>query len=103
MAAPVWIYWCPARNVSSAAPKPVRNPCRELRSCLERRRSAYDLPISWSDHERDPSGGNAGCLVLPAPAPATPAVKLRSGARVTRLHVNPSGREVKGVEASIAA
>ena len=75
---------------------------QELRSCLERHGAQpYDLPISWSDNKDDPSGDAE--LFGVVPATATAAVQLRSGARVTRLHVNPSGREVKGVEACIAA
>ena len=91
----------PRQSDFSAAPKPVEPFLQELRSCLERHGAQpYDLPISWSDNKEDPSGDAE--LFGVVPATATAAVQLRSGARVTRLHVNPSGREVKGVEACIA-
>ena len=91
----------PRQSDFSAAPKPVEPFLQELRSCLERQGAQpYDLPISWSDNKEDPSGDAE--LFGVAPATATSSVQLRSGARVTRLHVNPSGREVKGVEACIA-
>jgi choline dehydrogenase-like flavoprotein len=64
----------------------------------------YHLPLSWSESEEDPSGDAELFGVERALAPASPAgvpATLRSGAVVEALHVDPSGREVKGVEARI--
>lgn len=81
-------------------PRPLLPLQEQLRSALQRQGlRPYDLPISWSESERDP-GGDAERLVL-EPALAGGRLQLRTGARVRRLHVNPSGTEIRGVQAEI--
>jgi choline dehydrogenase-like flavoprotein len=71
-----------------------------LREALERQGChPYDLPLSWSGDRIDPSGDAEWFGVRPALAGG--GTTLRGRARVTRLHVNPSGTEVRGVEADI--
>jgi choline dehydrogenase-like flavoprotein len=81
-------------------PKPIEPFMQELRSCLERQGThPYDLPLSWSESAADPSGDAELFGVDPARQAATVTVRERT--RVRRLHVNPSGHEVRGVEAEI--
>jgi choline dehydrogenase-like flavoprotein len=81
-------------------PKPIEPFMQELRSCLERQGThPYDLPLSWSESAADPSGDAELFGVDPARQTATVTVRERT--RVRRLHVNPSGHEVRGVEAEI--
>lgn len=81
-------------------PLPLDPLFEPLRQGLERQGShPYDLPLSWSEVEEDPSGDAELFGVLPALE--HPGARLISNARVTQLHVDPSGREVKGVEAEI--
>ncbi len=82
------------------APRPIEPFLEELRQGLERRAvRPYPLPLSWSTSEEDPSG-DAERFGLEKAA-AAPTYTLRCGARVRALHVNPSGTEVRGVEARI--
>jgi choline dehydrogenase-like flavoprotein len=82
------------------APRPIEPFLEELRLGLQRQSlHPYDLPLSWSDSPRDPSG-DAELFAL-EPVRETPGLSVRSGAQVTALHVNPSGTEVKAVEARI--
>ena len=82
------------------APRPVEPFLEELRQCLERQGvHPYPLPLSWSDSPVDPSGDAE--LFGVDQARACPSVSVRGGTVVTRLHVNPAGDRVKGVEASI--
>ncbi len=82
------------------APRPIEPFLEELRQGLERRAvRPYPLPLSWSSSEEDPSG-DAERFGLERAA-AAPTYTLRCGARVRALHVNPSGTEVRGVEARI--
>ena len=84
----------------SHAPRPIEPFLEELRIGLERQQlHPYDLPLSWSESSEDPSG-DAERFCLDG-AEARPGLSLRTGARVTALHVSPSGREVRGVEAEI--
>lgn len=82
------------------APRPIEPFLEELRLGLQRQSlRPHDLPLSWSESSQDPSGdaetfGLNGAL-------GQPQVTLRSGARVRALHVNPSGNEVRGVEAEL--
>ena len=82
------------------APRPIEPFLEELRLGLERQAlHPHDLPLSWTDAGPDPSGdaetfGLAGTL-------DQAQVTLRSGARVSALHVSPSGHEVRGVEAEV--
>ncbi|CAI8173428.1 MAG: 6'''-hydroxyparomomycin C oxidase [Prochlorococcus marinus str. MIT 9215] len=81
-------------------PKALEPFLEPLRAGLQRQGcKPYDLPLSWSEDPIDPSGdaqlfgldkGDASNLVI------------RDQAKVLRLHVNPSGHEVKGVEAEVA-
>ena len=72
----------------------------ELRSALERHGAhPYDLPLTWSESAADPSGDAELFGVEPARAAAH--VQGRERVRVRRLHVNPSGTEVRAVEAEI--
>ncbi len=81
-------------------PKPIEPFMQELRSCLERQGThPYDLPLSWSESAADPSGDAELFGVDPARQAATVTVRERT--RVRRLHVNPSGHEVRGVEAEV--
>ncbi len=59
----------------------------------------YRLPLSWSESKTDPSGDAELFGVELARRSAD--VTVRSGAEVRQLHVNPSGTEVRGVEALI--
>jgi choline dehydrogenase-like flavoprotein len=82
------------------APRPIEPFLEELRLGLERRAlHPYPLPLSWSESPSDPSGDAE--LFGVERAQAGPAYSLRSGAQVLALHVNPTGTEVKGVEARI--
>ncbi|CAK6699440.1 GMC family oxidoreductase [Synechococcus sp. BA-124 BA4] len=82
------------------APLPLDPLFEPLRQGLQRQGShPYDLPLSWSEQLDDPSGDAELFGVQPALAHRT--TRLISNARVIQLHVDPSGREVKGVEAEI--
>jgi choline dehydrogenase-like flavoprotein len=91
----------PARTAGYAyGPKPIEPFMQELRSSLQRQGlHPYDLPISWSDSQVDPSGDAELFGVELARQDSNICVRER--ARVRRLHVNPSGTEVRGVEAEI--
>jgi choline dehydrogenase-like flavoprotein len=81
-------------------PRPIEPFLEDLRAALQRQGSnPYDLPLSWSELAEDPSGDAEVFGVAPARRAAT--VTVRERARVRCLHVNPSGREVRGVEAEI--
>ena len=81
-------------------PKPIEPFLEELRTALQRQHThPYDLPQSWSDDPRDPTGDAELFGVEPARRAAS--VTVRERARVCGLHVNPAGREVRGVEAEI--
>lgn len=89
----------PRSGAYPAAPKPVEPFLVELRAAIERQQlHPYDLPLSWSESAVDPSGDAELFGVEPARAGG---VTVREGARVVQLHVNPEGREVRGVEADI--
>ena len=82
-----------------ATPRPVEPFLVELRAALERQQlHPYDLPLSWSGAAVDPSGDAELFGITPA---RSAGVEVRERARVLQLHVNPSGREVRGVEAEI--
>ena len=81
-------------------PKALEPFMQELRSSLQRQGThPYDLPISWSESQTDPSG-DAEIFGVEL-ARQDPNICVRERARVRRLHVNPSGTEVRGVEAEI--
>ena len=83
------------------APKPIEPFLEELRAGLQRHNThPYDLPLSWSESSVDPSGDAELFGVDQAVAP-NGGITLRTGTEVTRLHVNPSGTEVRGVEANV--
>ena len=92
----------PPRSAGYAhPPRPIEPVLAQLRLALERRGlQPYNLPLSWSDQEEDPSGDAELFGLDRAQAASTPAV-VRSAARVEALHVTPAGDEVKGVEARI--
>ena len=80
-------------------PKPVEPFLEPLRAALKRQGcQPYDIPISWSEDKDDPSGD---AQLFGLEAGDNDRLSLRENARVLRLHVNPSGREVKGVEAEV--
>lgn len=82
------------------APKPLLPFLEPLRDGLQRQGcQPYDLPLSWSDDADDPSG-DAELYGLNQANVET--LVVRTLARVTRLHTNPKGRQVKGVEADVA-
>jgi len=91
----------PARTAGYAyGPKPIEPFMQELSSSLQRQGlHPYDLPISWSDSQVDPSGDAELFGVELARQDSNICVRER--ARVRRLHVNPTGTEVRGVEAEI--
>jgi choline dehydrogenase-like flavoprotein len=89
------------------APRPAEPVLDALRTDLLRQGvRPYSLPLSWSESAEDPSGDaelfGVERALSPSSPGAIPAV-LRSGAVVVALHVDASGREVKGVEARIGA
>ncbi|PTT97119.1 dehydrogenase, partial [Pseudomonas sp. HMWF031] len=55
-------------------------------------------PLSWSSSQEDPSGD---AQLYGLDNADSEKLEVRSMARVMRLHVNPSGREVKAVEADV--
>ena len=82
-----------------ATPRPVEPFLVELRTALERQGvRPYDLPLSWSESTADPTGDAELFGVDPA---RKAGLTVRERARVLQLHVNPSGHEVRGVEAQI--
>ncbi|MEY4826352.1 MAG: hypothetical protein RLZZ430_2002 [Cyanobacteriota bacterium] len=91
----------PARkNEFVGKPKPLEPFFEPLRAALQRQGvKPYDLPISWSNNQDDPSGDSEVFGV--ATAIEDPSFHLRIEAKVTCLHVNASGNEIKGVEALI--
>ena len=89
-----------ARGDYALAPKPVELFFEELRLALGRQGvNPYHLPQSWSESVADPSG-DAELFGVDA-ARASTSVVVRTGAQVQRLHVNPTGTEVRGVEALV--
>ena len=81
------------------APKPVEPFLEPLRSALQRQGcQPYDMPISWSDDRDDPSG-DSQLFGLQVGDPER--LTVRDNARVLRLHVNPGGRAIRGVEAEV--
>jgi choline dehydrogenase-like flavoprotein len=90
----------PRQSAFPFQPKPIEPFIQELRLSLQRQGvHPYLLPQSWSESALDPSGDAELFGVDPARAQAT--VQVRERARVRRLHVNPAGTEVRGVEAEI--
>ena len=81
-------------------PRPVEPFFEELRLAFGRQGvRPYPLPLSWSESAADPSG-DAELFGVDLACASTSFV-VRSGAEVRRLHVNPSGTEVRGVEALV--
>ena len=81
------------------APRPVVPFLEQLREGLQRHGcKPYDLPLSWSESEEDPSG-DAQLFGLDNAEQSK--LDIRTMAKVLRLHVNPSGREVKRVETDV--
>ena len=75
-------------------PRPLTPFLEPLREGLERQGcQPYDLPISWSDNQDDPSGD---AQLYGLDNADSNNLQVRTLATVQRLHVNPSGREVKG-------
>jgi choline dehydrogenase-like flavoprotein len=99
MAARAWI----PPNPAASLPTPGRHGrwirCWKREGIRRQSCHPYDLPLSWSEDPVDPSGDAE--LFGVTPALAGEATSLRTKARVHRLHVNPSGTEVRGVEAEI--
>ena len=76
-------------------PRPIEPFMQELRLALQRQGTTpYLLPMSWSESSLDPSGDAELFGVDPTRQASQAAVRDR--ARVRRLHVNPSGTEVRG-------
>ena len=81
-------------------PRPVEPFFEELRLAFGRQGVRPDpLPLRWSESAADPSG-DAELFGVDLACASTSFV-VRSGAEVRRLHVNPSGTEVRGVEALV--
>ena len=90
----------PRNNSYVGKPRPLEPFLEPLREALLRHDCyPYDLPISWSNNKEDPSGDAEVFGV--AEAITHSDFKLRTGAKVNCLHVDPSGSEIKGVEALI--
>ena len=82
-----------------AGPKPVEPFLEPLRTALKRQGcQPYDIPMSWSDDQEDPSG-DAQLFGINLGDPER--LTVRTNSRVMRLHVNPEGRKVRGVEAEV--
>ncbi len=81
-------------------PKPLVPFLEPLREALKRQGcQPYDLPLSWSNNEDDPSGDSQ----LYGLENADPTkLDIRTKATVRRLHVNPRGDAIKGVETEVA-
>ncbi|PWL22676.1 MAG: dehydrogenase [Synechococcus sp. XM-24] len=72
----------------------------ELRAALERQGThPYALPLSWSESAEDPTG-DAELFGVDLAKQAS-NVSVRDRVKVRRLHVNPSGTEVRAVEAEV--
>ena len=72
----------------------------ELRAALERQGThPYALPLSWSESAEDPTG-DAELFGVDLAKQAS-NVSIRDRVKVRRLHVNPSGNEVRAVEAEV--
>ena len=72
----------------------------ELRAALERQGThPYALPLSWSESAEDPTG-DAELFGVDLAKQAS-NVTVRDRVKVRRLHVNPSGTEVRAVEAEV--
>ena len=81
------------------SPRAVMPFLEELREGLERHGcQPYDLPLSWSDNDGDPVGDAELCGLAHADSAN---LEIRHKAKALRLHVSPSGREVKRVEADV--
>lgn len=90
----------PRRNGYAHAPLGIEPFLNPLAEGLERAGChPYRLPISWSDQAEDPSGDAEVFGVTLAVA--DPQLVLRTDALVTRLHVNPAGDRVSGVQANL--
>lgn len=87
------------------APRPIEPVLEQLRTDLARQGvRPYTLPLSWSESALDPTGDAELFGVERALAAETrggKSVVLCCGAVVEALHVDPSGREVKGVEVRV--
>jgi len=85
----------PRSGAYPSAPRPIEPFLVELGSALERQGlHPYALPLSWSDSAVDPRGDAEVFAVNPARG----SIKVQENARVVQLHVDPSGKEVRGVE-----
>ena len=72
----------------------------ELRAALERQGThPYALPLSWSESAEDPTG-DAELFGVDLAKQAS-NVSVRDRVKVRRLHVNPSGTQVRAVEAEV--
>ena len=72
----------------------------ELKAALERQGThPYVLPLTWSESAEDPTG-DAELFGVDL-AKQAENVCVRDRVKVRRLHVNPSGTEVRAVEAEI--
>ncbi|MCT0225292.1 GMC oxidoreductase [Synechococcus sp. CS-1328] len=81
-------------------PRPIDPLLEQLQHGLERQGlHPYPLPLSWSTSALDPSGDAERFGIDRAATQA--GFTLRYRAEVEALHVNPSGTEVRGVEALI--
>ncbi|MEN9767243.1 GMC oxidoreductase [Vulcanococcus sp.] len=91
----------PPRAVPFAhAPRPAEPWMQQLQAALERQGThPYPLPLTWSESAIDPTGDAE--LFGVDPARQAPSVTVRERVQVRRLHVNPSGSEVRAVEAEI--
>ena len=82
-----------------AKPKPIESFLEPLRCALERQGcKPYDIPLSWSEDQDDPSGDSQ---LFGLEVSDLDHLTVQSNAKVIRLHVSPSGRQVKGVEAEV--
>ena len=91
-------------------PRPIEPFLESIRNALIRNGcSPYDLPISWSDSTKQENGRFPNCSFFPRGDAQLfglynadrQHLELRTNAKVLRLHINPCGRAVKGVEVDI--
>ena len=94
----------------SQKPRPIEPFLESIRDALIRNGcTPYDLPISWSDSTNKGNNIFPNCEFFPRGdaqlfglyTADRDRLELRTNAKVLRLHINPGGKAVKGVEVDI--
>ena len=98
------------RNDYDFRPRPIEPFLESIRSALIRNGcNPYDLPISWPNSTSNEKDLFPNCSFFPRGDAQLFALytadrnhlELKTNAKVLRLHINPSGKAVKGVEVDI--